>query len=325
MKGWRYEGYRHSLAARGIRTSFIPYSGYMVNVGRIVPRKLTEEERLKDEISYVKSVLEDPGEISEERKKELTDSLSRLELLEKEHKPLSYEEKEARHKEYSEAHRQEWKDERAEERLLNRLRNLPLEGETASLLSEEMLEGLGKSGRSKHPLDYVAKNNFYVRLWEGSAPDDIKGFFVAQPMVDSDEAKRHLLEFLKEKNRDFSGEDIFIDDSLANMSEKDISLGHNIKSISGALAHEELHHVLGKEIGFGTSQALDNVVMRRKPVLEVDDKTGEKVHYIDLHPMSGVDISPRKARISRIIEDAVVNGEISGEAGLKMRSELIEI
>jgi len=23
MKGWRYEGYRHSLAAKGIKTSFI--------------------------------------------------------------------------------------------------------------------------------------------------------------------------------------------------------------------------------------------------------------------------------------------------------------
>jgi hypothetical protein len=131
-----------NLAAK---SSFAPYPRYASNVGRFVPRAPTKEELFEKELEYVKSVLADPpNDLSEERKKELEESLKRMESMREEDvRGPGYVEKQRLREEYYESYWQKKKDERAEGKLLNRLGNLVLEGKQG-IIDEEVVEGLNQ-------------------------------------------------------------------------------------------------------------------------------------------------------------------------------------
>ena len=169
--GWRMDSHRHSLAAKGVKTSFlmmVPYPGWAVNAGRTRPINPSRKQLVESEISWVKAALADltppPEGITEERRQELMAKLTELERIRAELvKPgrrsgsmMSEFQKEARQRQFQRV----LSDERAQKRLLNRIDNLILEAKNGNvegdLLTEEVLTGFGR-GRSSNPLDYAAK------------------------------------------------------------------------------------------------------------------------------------------------------------------------
>jgi DNA ligase D-like protein (predicted ligase) len=208
MRGWYFESYRHSLAARGIRTSFMsPYYRYMVNQGIRLPRKPSKKELVDAEIDYLKTALKEDilKELPEPRRMELTDKLNELQEVREHLKP-------GRHggplvsdfkRDLMRKHTlQVLSDERAQERVLSRIDNLILEaasgGVSGDLFTPEVL-GKISSGRSVNPLDLAAKKPFFdpMRPTDTSSLPSGSGFIVEKKF----DGTRAMLDVNKSKAR----------------------------------------------------------------------------------------------------------------------------